>query len=415
MSITYSCRAAVTPKARGYIPYHCKEEKMMNTIIIIRQLLKRYSVPLFILLAVTVTTAYAYRTDHGFLPTGSSTCDQHVPVTLAVPDNAKPVPDPSEYSGGFFHVAEIRDGLFSMTDGVYQAMFLVSKKGIIVVDAPPSIGVNAQEPGKSVSIVEVIYSIPQTRGKPIKKFVYSHSHLDHIGAASFIVDAFPKVEIIAQRETKEELERGTGAIGPFLPGAGTSPPPLPTRTFKENAAVKLGEQVLELVNTGGSHEPGNTFIYAPGQKVLMLVDVIFPGWSPFNNLAVAKDVPLFIEAHDATLTFDFDVFIGGHVNRLGTRGDVEESRLYIQDIKAKAIAALQDPSLFAIFGIVPDNALGAFHIYLDQVACKCANLTLNKDTTPSGTDWLSRFGAADINTVTHCWKMAEALRIESTF
>jgi len=39
-----------------------------------------------------------------------------------------------------------------------------------------------------------------------------------------------------------------------------------------------------------NHTDGNVFIYAPKQKVLMLVDVIFPGWVPFPYLAIAKDV-----------------------------------------------------------------------------------------------------------------------------
>ena len=47
-----------------------------------------------------------------------------------------------EFSGGFYHVEELKDGLFYMTDGAFQAMFLVSGEGIILVDAPPSIGFN---------------------------------------------------------------------------------------------------------------------------------------------------------------------------------------------------------------------------------------------------------------------------------
>jgi hypothetical protein len=42
-------------------------------------------------------------------------------------------------------------------------------------------------------------------------------------------------------------------------------------------------------------------------------------------------------------------------------------------------------------------------------------LTLNGATTPSGTDWRGRFGAADRNTVGHCWRMVEALRIDPAF
>jgi hypothetical protein len=39
-------------------------------------------------------------------------------------------------------VEEIRDGLFWVTDGAYNTMFLVTNEGVVAVDAPPSIGKN---------------------------------------------------------------------------------------------------------------------------------------------------------------------------------------------------------------------------------------------------------------------------------
>ncbi|MET8332109.1 hypothetical protein ABZV38_40495, partial [Streptomyces sp. NPDC005181] len=35
-----------------------------------------------------------------------------------------------------------------------------------------------------------------------------------------------------------------------------------------------------------NHSPDNIFIYAPAYATLMVVDVIYPGWVPFRNLAV---------------------------------------------------------------------------------------------------------------------------------
>ncbi len=338
-------------------------------------------------------------------------------MTLTIPPNSQAIPDPSkgEFSHGFYHIEELKDGLFYVTDGVYQIMFLVSNKGIIVVDAPPSIGLNQADPAASLTLVEVIYSIPETQGKPIKKLVYSHTHMDHIGAASFIQDAFPDVKIIAHRLTNKQLEKGTNELEGLLPGAGSSPPPLAHRVFSKAIKIKLGKQKLQLSYNGPAHEPGNIYIYAPRQKVLMLVDVVFPGWSPFSNLALAEEVPEYITAYDKVLGFDFDIFIGGHFNRLGKREDVIEGKKYIMDIKANALAALQNPALFQIFSILPNNGLGATAVYLDQMACDCANRTLDPNQTPSAVDWRSRIGNADINSVGHCWVMGEAMRIDPMF
>jgi len=59
---------------------------------------------------------------------------------------AAPLPETAngpqiDYSKGYL-VEEIRDGLYWVTDGAYNTMFLTTGQGVIVVDAPPSIGEN---------------------------------------------------------------------------------------------------------------------------------------------------------------------------------------------------------------------------------------------------------------------------------
>lgn len=364
-----------------------------------------------------IPAAKAYRTTHGLL--SDDRCAAHPTVTLSVPQPATPQPDPArgEFSGGFYHVEEIDNGLFYMTDGVYQSIFVISQQGIVLVDAPPSIGFNAQDPGSSVSILDVVHSAPGAAGLPVKKLIYSHAHYDHIGAAGIVRQAFPQVQIIAHKLTKERL-----AALPAAPGAVAVP--VPTSTFSHQRRVGRGDAQLQLHYRGPAHEPGNIFIYAQKQRLLMLVDVIFPRWSPFNDLALAKDIPAYVAAYEQALEFNFETFVGGHLNRLGSRDDVIEGKRYIDDIVANAGRALDpedSPDAVGFAGVFADaaargadarNSLGMFHLYLDQVACKCANLTLTAAQTPSGIDWLGRLGAADTNTLTHCWVVVESLRID---
>ena len=63
----------------------------------------------------------------------------------------------------------------------------------------------------------------------------------------------------------------------------------------------------------------------------MVVDIVFPGWTPFPDLALAEDVDGYIAAHDQILAYDFDHYIGGHINRLGTRRDVEIQKEYFPE------------------------------------------------------------------------------------
>lgn len=193
---------------------------------------------------------------------------------------------------GYF-VQEVRGGLYWVTDGLYNTMFLVSSKGDIVVDPLPNLG-----PRYSKAIAEVT-------DKPVTHVIYSHEHTDHIGAAHL----FPKDTVyIAHQETAAILARRRDPRRP-----------VPTVTFDKTYTVTVGDQTLVRDYKGPNHEPGNIFIHAPRQKVLMLVDVVYPGWMPYKNLGIAEDVPGYIQSHHDALAYDFDVLVAGHVDRLGTR------------------------------------------------------------------------------------------------
>lgn len=99
------------------------------------------------------------------------------------------------------------------------------------------------------------------------------------------------------------------------------------------------------------------------------------------------------------------MFIGGHLTRLGSRGDVEQASEYILDIQDNAITALQQVDFFEIGQQTGfENQWLLFSTYLDTVAARCADLTL-----PT---WADQLAGADIFTYDHCWKVTESLRID---
>jgi glyoxylase-like metal-dependent hydrolase (beta-lactamase superfamily II) len=220
-------------------------------------------------------------------------------------------------------VQEIRDGLYWLTDGAYQTMFIVTDKGVIAVDAPPTTGKN------------YLKAISEVTNKPVTYVIYSHAHLDHIGSATM----FPKnATYIAQEDTTAELKRAKAVAT-----NASTVPPIPTISFSKNYTLQIGNQTLKLDYYGPNHLPGNIFIYAPSQNVLMLVDVVFPGWVPFPYLAVTTDVGGYIRAHDIVLdNYDFDTFIGGHLTKIGTRNDVLVQKEFISDLEKAAAKANQD-------------------------------------------------------------------------
>lgn len=296
---------------------------------------------------------------------------------------AAPLPESAkgpqiDFSKGYI-VEEIKDGLYWVTDGAYNTMFLTTGQGVIAIDAPPSIGKN------------YLKAIEEVTDEPITHVIYSHTHNDHIGSAAM----FPNgVIIIAHQDSALELKDRNDPNRP-----------IPTVTFEDTYTLEVGTQKLELAYYGPMHKPGNIFIYAPNQKVLMLVDVIFPGWTPFKDLAMAQDVPAFLAAHDKVLEYEFDTFVGGHLTRLGTYDDVQIQKEYFTDIGAAAAKANQEVSFMAIGQEVGfDNLWLAFQTYADTITQQCTDEVVPK--------WLDKLGGVDLFTYDHCWKISESQRID---
>jgi glyoxylase-like metal-dependent hydrolase (beta-lactamase superfamily II) len=304
---------------------------------------------------------------------------------VQIPDAAK---GPAIPAKGYL-VQEIRDHLYWVTDGSYNAMFLVTDKGVVAVDAPPSIGNN------------YLKAIAEVTDKPVTYVIYSHAHLDHIGAAGI----FPKnATFIAQQETAAELQRAKSVAS-----NASMVPSIPTVTFSKNYTLQIGNQTLKLDYYGVNHLPGNIFIYAPKQKVLMLVDIIFPGWIPFPYLAIAKDTAGFIKAHDIALNnYDFDTIVAGHLTRLGTRNDVIIQKEFVSDLEKAAATANQEVLFSKIASQVGsfDNPWLIFSTYIDAINKQCEDEMLPK--------WQSRLGGAEIFMSTHCFTMSESGRVDPT-
>jgi glyoxylase-like metal-dependent hydrolase (beta-lactamase superfamily II) len=306
-------------------------------------------------------------------------------TTQQIPEAAKgPAIPPKGYL-----VQEIRDHLYWVTDGSYNTIFLVTEKGVVAVDAPPSIGKN------------YLKAIAEVTNKPIAYVIYSHAHLDHIGAAGI----FPKnATYIAQQETAGELQRAKSVAK-----NASMVPPIPTVSFSKNYTLQIGNQTLNLGYYGNNHLPGNIIIYAPKQKVLMLVDIVFPGWVPFPYLAIAKDVAGFIKAHDIALNnYDFNTIVAGHLTRLGTRNDVIIQKKFVSDLEKAASKANQEVLFSKVAQQVGsfDNPWLLFSKYIDAINENCV-----KDMLPK---WGNRIGGAEQFMSTHCFSMAEAERVEPT-
>src|SRR6202047_1371139 len=78
------------------------------------------------------------------------------------------------------YVGRVGRNLYWGTDGTYQSAFLTTSDGVVLLDAPPTIGHNIQR------AVDEIASANGVSNK-VTHLIYSHHHADH-GGASFLFD-----------------------------------------------------------------------------------------------------------------------------------------------------------------------------------------------------------------------------------
>ncbi len=176
-------------------------------------------------------------------------------------------------------------------------------------------------------------------------------------------------------------------------------------TFSDTYELKVGSQVLELSYHGVAHEPGNIFIYAPEQKTLMVVDVVFPGWMPWRRFALAQDVPGYFLQVAEIDKVPFEKFVGGHVSRVGNHDDVRTQLEFMNDVKSAALEALKTTKPGEqIDQQDAANPWAVFDNYIDRVAGRCVNAVTPK--------WQSRLAGFDVYIWDQCYAMEQSLRID---
>jgi glyoxylase-like metal-dependent hydrolase (beta-lactamase superfamily II) len=299
-------------------------------------------------------------------------------VTDTLPDYA-PVPatalGPALNEQGY-HVGRVERNLYWVTDGVYQAAFLTTRDGVVLFDAPPTIGHNLQR---------AIDEIAEANGvsNKVTHIIYSHHHSDHVGA-SFL---FGKdVTRIGHEETRRLLLRDDDPAKPAN-----------EETFQDRRTLEIGGERIELAWHGASHAPDMTFSHFPEHDTLMMVDIVNAGWAPVYVSNLTQDIQGYLEAPAHALTYPWKQLISGHLGRLGTREDVTLHQQYMSDIVENVTTALATTDPTPYFVKYGANMWAAVKGYLDAVTNNAAKPVIDKYTgvlaaadvfTPSTTFWV---------------------------
>jgi glyoxylase-like metal-dependent hydrolase (beta-lactamase superfamily II) len=303
----------------------------------------------------------------------------------ALPDYApvpRTSPGPPVNDQGYY-VGRVERNLYWITDGDYNSAFLTTRDGVVLFDAPPTIGHNIQR------AVDEITDATGVSNK-VTYLVHTHHHSDHAGAAGL----FSKdVVRIGHEETRRLLLRDDDPAKPA-----------PDETFTDRRTLTIGGERIELAWLGANHTPDNIYIHFPDHDTLMLVDIAVPGWVPFYSLNLGEDVPGYIDAATKALAYPWKHLIGGHMGRLGTREDLVQHQEYVADMVGNCRTALNSVDPTPYFQRFGDNNWAAVRAYLDAVTDVAAAPVIEKYT--------GVLGAADVFTTSNTFAILESIRLD---
>jgi glyoxylase-like metal-dependent hydrolase (beta-lactamase superfamily II) len=286
-----------------------------------------------------------------------------------------------------YYAGRVERNLYWVTDGVYQSAFLATRDGVVVFDAPPSIGGNLRRAVDEIAAASGV-------SNRVTHLVYSHHHADHAGAAALFGG---DVVRIGHEETRRLLLRDADPARPA-----------PEVTFAGRYTLQVGGERVELAWHGPNHSPDNIYIHFPGHDALMLIDVVNAGWVPIYNLNLSEDVPGYIGAPATALSYPWTHFICGHLGRLATRDDVAVHQAYIADIQASAKQALASVDPTPYFQKYGEYVFAAGKGYFDELTDRAAAPVIAKYT--------GVLAAADIEiftTTTTTFAIMQSLRLDS--
>lgn len=307
------------------------------------------------------------------------------PSAQDLPDYA-PVPrsalGPTLNEQGFY-VGRVERNLYWITDGTYQSAFLTTRDGVVLLDAPPTIGHNIQRAVDQIAAENGV-------SNKVTHLVYSHHHADHGGASSLFDKSVTR---IGHEETRRLLLRDNDPARPA-----------PEETFQDRRTLEIGGERIELAWLGSNHSPDNIYIHLPEHDTLMLIDIVNAGWAPVYICNLTEDVQGYLGAPAKALAYPWKHFIGGHLGRLGTRDDVDLHQRYMADIDAsvrKTLPTIDPTPYFQKYG---NNMWAAVKGYLDECTDAAAAPVIEKYT--------GVLAAADVFTASTTFWVMESIRLD---
>jgi len=200
----------------------------------------------------------------------------------------------------------LKPNLYEITGGGANTLVRVTNQGVIVVDT--------KNPGDE-NFNRVMEEIKSVTSQPVKFVINTQHHPDHVGNNQKFIDA--GAQVVALEALKKWM--GDDPRTKDIPGR-------PTQTFAKDYTLKLADLEVRLYSFGRGHSGGDTMVYFPDAKIVMVSDQITDG-TPVIDFANGGSAVGWNKELDGVLGLDFEQAIPG-------RGD-PKSRADVQAYRAK--------------------------------------------------------------------------------
>jgi glyoxylase-like metal-dependent hydrolase (beta-lactamase superfamily II) len=212
----------------------------------------------------------------------------------------------------------LKPRLYLITGGGANTLVRSTEQGLIVVDT--------KNPGDEI-FTRLMEEIRSASSADVRYVINTQHHPDHVGNNQKFLDM--GAEIVAHEALAAHM--GSDPRTKAIRGR-------PTRTFSGEHVVKLGDAEARLYFFGPGHSGGDTMVYFPDAKVVMVSDHITDG-TPIVDFANGGSAVQWTRALDGVLALDFELAVPG-------RGE-PKTRLEVQNFRDR-FATLIDRAAGAI-------------------------------------------------------------------
>jgi glyoxylase-like metal-dependent hydrolase (beta-lactamase superfamily II) len=210
-------------------------------------------------------------------------------------------------------ITRIAGDLYRFQNNFHYSVFLVTPNGIIATDP-----INAEAAAWLKAELAKRYDVP------VRYLIYSHDHADHIAGG----------EVFAETATVIAHENAAHHIV-----AERRPTAVPNITFTDRMTLELAGKRVELAYLGKNHSDGSIVMHFPAERAVFAVDFVSVDRLPFRAFPNAF-IEDWIESLKRLEAMDFDILVPGH-GAMGTRADVAEHRVYIEELRQEVLARLR--------------------------------------------------------------------------